>query len=332
MTTHRELLKAALGGEKTFRPPIALWRHFPVDDQSAEWLAAATIHYQRTYDFDLVKVTPSSSYCLQDWGATDAWEGNPEGTRRYTQRVIQQPQDWEKLPLLTPSATHLARQLACLRLIRAELGPETPLVQTIFSPLAQAKNLVGGDRLIVHIRKYPEAVQKGLATIAETTRRFVKAMLADKGIAIDGIFYAVQHAQAGLLTLDEYDTFGLPADQHATESAGRLWCNILHLHGSEVYFNLVTRNTPLGTYFPIINWHDRETPPTLTEARNQAKQTFCGGLSRKTMVLGTPEEIRAEARSALAQTNAQRFILGTGCVVPVTAPHGNIMAARQAFQ
>jgi uroporphyrinogen decarboxylase len=332
MTTHRKLLKAALNGQKTYRPPIALWRHFPVDDQSAERLAAATLQYQRTYDFDLVKVTPASSFCLKDWGAVDEWEGNPEGTRRYTQRVIQKAEDWEKLPLLTSDAPHLAQQLACLRLIRAELGPDTPLIQTIFSPLAQAKNLVGGERLLVHLRKYPEEVQKGLATIAETTRRFIKTMLADADIAIDGIFYAVQHAQAGLLTLEEYNTFGLPADQHATESAGRLWCNILHLHGSEVYFDLVTRNTPLGNYFPIINWHDRETPPTLKEARRQTRQTFCGGLSRQTMVIGTPDSIREEARSALAQTDAQRFILGTGCVVPVTAPHGNILAARQAFQ
>lgn len=332
MITHRERLKAALNGEKTFRPPIALWRHFPVDDQSPERLAAATIHYQRSYDFDLVKVTPSSSYCLQDWGATDEWEGNPEGTRRYTKRIVQKPQDWEKLPLLTPSATYLSQQLACLRLIRQELGPDTPVVQTIFSPLAQAKNLVGGDRLLVHMRKYPDALQKGLATIAESTRRFVKAMLADDTIAIDGIFYAVQHAQAGLLTPIEYDTFGLPSDQHATEAASRLWCNILHLHGDDSYFNLVTQNTPLGNYFPIINWHDRETPPTLAQARGQTKQTFCGGMSRKTMVLGTPEEIQAEARDAFAQTNAQKFILGTGCVVPITAPHGNIMAARQAFQ
>ena len=29
------------------------------------------------YDFDLVKVTPASSFCLRDWGAEDRWTGNP---------------------------------------------------------------------------------------------------------------------------------------------------------------------------------------------------------------------------------------------------------------
>jgi hypothetical protein len=31
-----------------------------------------------------------------------------------------------------------------------------PFIQTIFSPLSQAKNLVGGDDLLVHLRKNPQ--------------------------------------------------------------------------------------------------------------------------------------------------------------------------------
>ena len=140
----------------------------------------------------------------------DKWTGHTEGTREYTKRIIHEPKDWENLPVLDPTAPHLAAQLKCLRLIRKGLGSDTPILQTIFSPLAQAKNLAGNETLIAHLRLYPEAVMKGLETIAETTRRFVEACL-DTGI--DGVFYAIQHAQASLLTLDEYKTFGLPYDQ-----------------------------------------------------------------------------------------------------------------------
>ena len=176
--THRERMQACLADDNALdRPPVALWRHFPVDDQDPETLAAAALEFQHRYDFDLVKVTPASSYCIKDWGAEDAWEGHTEGTRRYTRRVIEKPQDWERLPVLSPSSPHLARQLVCLRYIRADLSPQTPLLQTIFSPLAQAKNLAGGERLLVHLRQNPEAVLKGLETIAETTRRFVEACM-----------------------------------------------------------------------------------------------------------------------------------------------------------
>ncbi|MEA4909863.1 MAG: hypothetical protein VB089_19730, partial [Anaerolineaceae bacterium] len=57
----------------------------------------------------------------------------------------------------------------------------------------------------------------------------------------------------------------------------------------------------------------------------------CGGLRRwETMVLGTPAQIRAEAEDAILSTNGTRFILGTGCVLPIVAPRGNILAARHS--
>jgi uroporphyrinogen decarboxylase len=59
----------------------------------------------------------------------------------------------------------------------------------------------------------------------------------------------------------------------------------------------------------------------------------CGGLQReKSMVLGTPEMVTAEAMEAIQETSGKRFILGTGCVVPVIAPRGNLVAARQSVE
>lgn len=328
--THRERLQACLNGDPALdRPPVALWRHFPVDDQRPETLAAATLDFQNHYDFDLVKVTPASSFSIKDWGAEDIWEGHTEGTRRYTRRPIEKPQDWETLSVLSPSSPQLAGQLACLRLIRKGLPPETPLLQTIFSPLAQAKNLAGGERLIVHLRQHPQAVLKGLEAIAETTRRFVEACLET---GLDGVFYAVQHAQAGLLTLDEYKTFGLPNDLASLEPARSLWCNLLHLHGLNVYFDLVAQSLFPGPLFQIVNWHDRETSPSLVEGLKLFKGVVCGGISQKTIVLGDQSEVQKEAADAITQTGGRRFMLGTGCVVPVIAPHGNILAARQSVE
>ncbi len=324
MTTHKERIQACLNNEILDRPPVALWRHFPVDDQDPKLLAEATLNYQRTYDFDLVKVTPASSFCLKDWGVQDQWQGHTEGTRQYTHHVIREPRDWEALPILDPTVAHLAGQLDCLRFIRAELGPDTPLLQTIFSPLAQAKNLVGGDALIAHLRLYPESVMKGLATIAETTRRFVEACL-DTGI--NGIFYAIQHAQADLLSLEEYQTFGVPHDQKSLEPAQGLWCNLLHLHGHNVYFSLLSSFS-----FPIVNWHDRETYPSLSEAQQLFSGVTCGGMRQDTLVYEGRAQVESEAADAIEQTQEKRFILGTGCVVPIIASHGNILAARNIVE
>jgi uroporphyrinogen decarboxylase len=313
-------VQACIKGVTPDRAPVALWRHFPVDDQSPASLAASVLHFQRTYDFDLVKVTPASSFCLKDWGVDDQWNGNVEGTREYTRYVIHEPRDWEKLAVLDSTAPHLADQLDCLRIIRRELDSNTPLLQTIFSPLAQAKNLAGAETLLEHLKLYPNALMKGLHTIAVTTRRYIEAIIET---GVDGIFYAVQHAQAGLLTQEQYREFQLPFDQQILEPAQNLWCNLLHLHGREIYFSLF-----LSLPFPLINWHDRETGPTLAEAQKQFRGAVCGGLRQNTLVYADRLKVMEEACEAINQTSGKRLILGTGCVVPIIASHGNIMAAR----
>ncbi len=323
--THRERLERCLSGGELDRPPVALWRHFPVDDQSPEDLAAATIEFQHTYDFDFVKVTPASSYSVKDWGTQDDWRGSTEGTREYTRRVVQKPEDWEKLTPLNPSHGYLSRMLTCLRQIVNALGKDTPVIQTIFNPLAQAKNLAGNDTLLIHLRRYPDAVHAGLKTITESTCRFVELAL-QTGIA--GIFFAVQHAQYRMLSADEYLTFGRPYDLEVLQAVQGAWLNVLHLHGDQVMFDLLM-DYPVG----VINWHDRETSPSLGEAQMRYRGVVCGGLKIwETMVLGTPEQVTREAQEAIRATGGQRFILSTGCVIPIITPRANILAARRSVE
>jgi uroporphyrinogen decarboxylase len=323
--THRERLEKCLSGENLDRVPVALWRHSPVDDQTPDGLAASTLHFQRTYDFDLVKVTPASSFSVKDWGVKDEWKGATEGTRDYTHTVINFPEDWERLPVIDPGKEHLAAMLACLDLLVKEVGPDTPVLQTVFNPLSVAKHLAGNAKLLVHLRQYPDAVHAGLKTITESIRLFIEAA-AKKGIA--GIFYAVQHAQFGLLSASEYQIFGQDYDLQVLEQAQDLWLNLLHIHGLDVMFDL------LASYpVQMINWHDRETSPSLAEGQSRFPGVVCGGLERvQTMVLSTPETVRLQASQAIESSGGRRFMLGTGCVLPITAPHGNIVAARQSVE
>lgn len=317
----RERLRAALRGETVDRPPVALWRHFPVDDQRPTDLAMATVEWQAAYDFDFVKVTPASSFCLKDWGADDEWRGNPEGTRDYTRRIIERPDDWYALKLLDPTEGKLGDQLRALELIRSGLPKDTPFIQTIFSPLSQAKNLAGADQLAVHLREHPDELRAGLDTIAESTVRFVEAAVRT---GIDGIFYAVQLASARTFSDAEYRRFGEPYDRQILAAADNLWLNVLHVHGAPIMFDLAAQ-------YPAhaINWHDRETPPTLAEGLQKFPGAVCGGWRQwETMVLGTPDHVRAEAREAITSTGGRRLILGTGCVTPITAPRANLRAAR----
>lgn len=323
--TKRERLEATIRGEATDRPPVALWRHFPGDDQDPAELAASTVAFQRQYDFDFVKVTPASSFCVRDWGAEDRWIGNEEGTRQYTRRPVVKPEDWGALQPLDPEWGALGAQLRCLELIHEALGDEVPFIQTIFNPLTQAKNLAGQQVMLAHLRQAPDAVRAGLAIIAESTMRFVEAA-RQRGIA--GIFWAAQHASYELLSEAEYREFGVSFDRHLLEAADGLWLNVLHLHGGRVMFDLLA-DYPVQ----VINWHDRETPPTLGEGQSRVKGAVLGGLRQwETMVRGSPADVRREVLDAFRQTGGRRFILGTGCVTPITAPWANLRAARAVVE
>ena len=70
MTTHRERMERCIAGEQPDRVPVAFWRHFPVDDQTAEGQAAAHLWFQRSFDFDLVKVTPDPRSACADGAPT----------------------------------------------------------------------------------------------------------------------------------------------------------------------------------------------------------------------------------------------------------------------
>jgi uroporphyrinogen decarboxylase len=102
--------------------------------------------------------------------------------------------------------------------------------------------------------------------------------------------------------------------------------NVLHIHGSRVMFDVVA-DYPVQ----VVNWHDRETAPTLREGQARVKGAVLGGLRQwETMLRGTPEDVQREAQDAMEQTGGRRFILGTGCVTPITAPWANLRAARGA--
>jgi uroporphyrinogen decarboxylase len=314
----RERLEAAIAGQSADRIPVALWRHFPGDDQDPASLAAATIAFQRRWEFDFVKVTPASSFQIKDWGARDVWLGNIEGTRQYQDRPIQQAGDWRSLTVLDARSGALGQQLQCLKAVVTAL-PDTPVIQTVFSPLAQMKNL-GGDRLLIDLRQHTADFKTALETITRSTLAFVHEIAAT-GAA--GIFYAVQHAAANVLSEAEFVEFGREYDMRVLAAAARYWLNVVHLHGDHVYFEAVA-DYPAQVW----NWHDRETGPSLKEGLTRIAGAACGGISRDgAMLRGRAEAVREQIADAIDQTAGRRYIIGTGCVMMIPTPEVNIRTA-----
>lgn len=314
---HWQRLEAAIAGEKGDRVPVALWRHFPIDDQDPGMLAAQTLAWQRTWDFDLVKFMPSGTYSVEDWGAKSVYEGAANGARAVSVPGVKQAADWRRLPRLDAKKGVLGAQNEALALAAKELHGSVPILQTVFSPLTTARKLAG-EALLGQLRSDPAALEAGLRTITDTTIEFSRAALA---AGAHGLFFATQLATTDLLTVAEYERFGKKFDLEILAATnGRM--NMLHLHGENVMFEQLA-----GYPVQMINWHDRLTAPSLKNALGKFKGALVGGVEeRGLLATGSAAQVRAQVREAITQTGGRRLMVGPGCVAAIAAPEQNIRA------
>jgi uroporphyrinogen decarboxylase len=323
MVTARDRVLAALAGQRPDRPPVALCRHFPAQDQTAQGLADATVRWQSEFPGDLVKLMPPGDYPTIDWGLRSVFDGAPGGTRRPIFHPVTQDADWERLPGLDVRQGFNGEMLNAVTLARRDLPAEVPLLQTVFSPLTVAAKL-SGDRVVAHLRESPAAVHAGLRRITEVTRAFAAASLA---AGAEGLFFATQLADRSRLDDDEYREFGAPYDLHVLETLGLAAPLILHMHGDVPMLDLSGRY-PAGA----LSWHDRRSGPSLREVALGQSRPVCGGIDEATIVSAAASDAAAQASDAVRQTDGRGVTVAPGCVIPVATPPATIRAVLDAVQ
>ncbi len=323
--TKRERVRAALAGEAVDRVPVAFWRHWPIDDQDAEALAARTLEYQARYDWDFIKFTPSSTYSVDGWGGKHVYDGRTIGDRSFRERAVQRLEDWDRIELLDVTQGAYGRTLRALQMVLERRDPDTPVLQTVFNPIRMAGYLAGDEALLVHLRQDPERVERALGALTQTCASFVRAAM---GVEADGIFLSTSAASLEAMSVAEYRRFGRPGDMAVWEAARGGWFNLLHLHGQNPMF------AELADYpAQAVNWHDRTAWPSLAEGARLFPGAVVGGVEQyEVLHFGTPEQVVAQVRDAIAQMGGRRLIAAAGCTYPLTVPEGNLLAARRAVE
>ncbi len=323
--TKRERVVAAIKGYPVDRVPVSFWRHFPDIDHDPDLLAEAMIQFQRRYDLDLVKLMPSGMYGTEDFGCRPGDPNPVTGAKRLLEGPIQTPGDWETLRVPPIDEGARGRELRCLRAVRTALGPDVPIVQTVFSPLTTAAKMTSPDRLVEMIRTHPPQVRQGLETIARAEERFVAACMES---GADGIFFATQLAQEPVVGDALYRMFGVPYDLRvlaAVNKTGHI--SIIHVHGTAVLFPRF-----LGYPAPLLNWHDRRTRPDLVDGRRQfTRGAVAGGLDERGVLLeGPPPRIAEDVHAIVRETGGVRHVLAPGCVLPLAVSDAHLDAVRGA--
>lgn len=324
----RSRVEAALRGDKVDHPPAGAWGHTYREEWSAQALAKVTAERRRRYGWDFVKFQPRASCFAEAFGARFKGSNHSLRSPLEVSHPIHSHADWPKLPAAPAGAPSLAEQVEALRLTVEAVGPEVPVLQTVFSPISVAGYLVGRDkrRVVRDLRRDPSEVLPALERIEETLIDFARRSV-EAGAA--GIFYAVSgYASAGMLSAEEYDSWLAPQDERILRALPReAWFNVLHLCRGRLHFDLARR-------YPVqaVSWSIQdEGNPGLAEGRRLSGKAVMGGLGqRTTLYRGTPDEVAAEVRAALADTHGTGFLLAPGCSVPPGARAENMTAMMRA--
>jgi len=305
--TKAERIKAVLAGTPVDRLPFSFWYHFydiPATERTGEKLAKAELDFYRTYDPDFLKVMHDVPYDL------------PEGLSK-----IDNLEQWRQITPLDPAEGNFGRQLKAIQLILEELGPEVPVIDTIFNPMAYAQKLTG-KKALAFWREDPEAFHAGLVKITETLSNWAAATV-EQGAA--GIYLAIQDAVAGEMTEAEYAQEFLSYDRKILERVqDTAYLNIVHLHGDDIYWNLWP-NLP----FSALSWSSNLTPPSFAEARKTYTGCLVGGVNEAAIIDYSPEQVKEEIRRAIVDTGGQGLIVAAGCAVPTDCPPANLQAFKE---
>jgi uroporphyrinogen decarboxylase len=324
-----ERVEAAIHGDQVDRVPISLWKHYHLQDRSPGQLAEVTLRLHRQFDTDLIKLTPSGLYPIQDWGATIQFGRDDDFLPLAVKPIISSPKQWETLPRLDVHKGVLRRELETIHHVAAGLDGSAPFMMTLFSPLTIAFKLCGdqvsGECMIDDLRHSPHQLHAGLKVIRDVVIDYAAACLE---AGAPGFFYATQMATTDLMTPEEFREFGVAYDLPVLEFlAGKSRVTMLHVCRQNLIFDLVA-DYPVD----LINWAAHTSGTTLADARRMTGTSLAGGLSLSTLLNGSEEQVIEQARQAMAEAGRTGFVLAPDSVIMGPSPDENLAAARRAAE
>ncbi len=320
--TGRQRVEAALALSVADRPPVGAWGHTFREEWSPEALAGITVERARRFDWDFVKFQPRASCFAEAFGSVYHPSGHSLRAPVLIRPAVPDLEAWTSVELVNAKA--LDDQVDSIGMVVRELGPNVPVIQTVFSPITVGGYLVGKSqsRVVRELRNRPETVGSALERIADglldLSRRSVEAGAA-------GIFYAIS-GYAGRKVMSEavYRDLVLRYDLTVLRALPKAaWFNVLHLCGSHLNFGLA-RDLPSHA----VSWSiHNQGNPSLADGREIAGRAVMGGLSqRATLVYGPPPKIQGEARRAVEETGGRGLLLAPGCSVPPRVREANLAA------
>ncbi len=239
---------------------------------------------------------------------------------------IRKPEDWLQMPQY--GMDFYRDQVEIARGLVQAAGKDALVIQTLYSPFMCAGHTVGDDVLMQHLLENPNPVIKGIETITESLRTFVRACIA---AGVDGFYHSTQGGETSRLESSElFDTCVKPFDLSLMHEINeKCPFNILHVCD---YVDGYTDLTPFLEYpGDVVNCSLRVGDENLSAQQiiEMFGRPFMGGVERLGTILnGSPVDVQSMVGQILIDA-PERFMLGADCTIPSTVNWENIRAAIQ---
>ncbi len=313
--TPRERVLAALRGEPVDRVPRSFWLHNFATENSAAGLAAETQRLHETFRWDFLKPQSRAQCFAEMWGLTYAPSSERATPYTVTREPLTSAHDVGRLRPADPEAGALGEQLEALRMIRARVGPDIPIIWTVFSPLMVLPFLVRGGRApaLAFLRSDAAAVERGLGAIAETLTAYARACLA---AGADGLFYATNVATRALLSATECRRFQRPFDLGILAAVEGAPFNLVHVCGEDVLFDEFV-DYPVTAF----SWALLPGNPSLKDGQRHTGRAVVGGLPAKPYIAAmTAVALVERAKAAVGEMRGRWLLLGPDCSINPDTP------------
>jgi uroporphyrinogen decarboxylase len=331
--TPRERIGAFLAGKPVDRTPCVplVLNHaarvigVPIRKYATDGTVMGRAHVAafRRYGQDLITIFADTAILGEAMGTRLRFP--EDDVARVEKPVVAEPSDAAKLKCVdVRRAGRLPVHLDAVRHCVREAGDEVFVSCCYSAPFSTAAALRGTAMLARDLYKNPALVHRLLDISARLAEDFAEAIAEAGGVPVlvDPV------ATGSILSRKAFEEFALPGIMRVLRKIASLnMPPILHICGRTS--NIIDLMAQSGAAVLSIDQIE------LTEAREKVGDKVCimGNVrSAETILGGTPEEVRREARKCLedCKDSPRGFILATGCEVPIEAPPENLLALVQA--
>lgn len=334
--TSRSRFEAVLAGEVPDRPPVAAWGHFFGVETDPEKLAAATVQFTKTYDWDWVKINPRNTYYLEAFGNTYDYS-DYHGTQPYQKHaIINSVEDLGNVDHQRALGSQpFVDQLNVLSRVKEAL-PDLPVAQTVFSPLTILLGLAGLPRKAgkaIPGSKARNTFRDFVEQDADGTRRAldeITVVLEDyiANIARSGaeaVYYALTGTANPAITGDEiFNDFSTPYDRRIIATAKDNGLSVI-FHTCGVHaFPEILYSYPVDA----ISWDhfDPGNPPIGTDFGEPA----VAGVNRAEVTRRDADLVKDQAQQAIRAYANKPFLLAPTCSTVTELDNPALFALRSA--